>query len=201
MLRFRGNRFIAAAMRLAGWRLVFEGLPEQQGVLAVYPHTSNWDTVALLVAKVAAGVPMKFLSKASLFRIPLFGRYLRWMGGVPVDRESPGRVTLQVISGMKQAREHGRCYWLALTPEGTRAYTRGLRSGFYRIALEAGVPLGLIRLDYARREIVVGPFFRPTGDREVDMAVIRSAFEGAVGLHPQQASPLVLLENGASSRD
>lgn len=201
MLRFRGNRFIAAALRLAGWRLVFEGLPGPQGVLAVYPHTSNWDTVALLAAKVAAGVPMNFLSKASLFRIPLFGRYLRWMGGLPVDRRSPARVTLHVISGMKQAREQGRCYWLTLTPEGTRAYTPGLRSGFYRIALEAGVPLGLIRLDYARREILVGPFFRPTGDRDADMTVIRSAFEGAVGRHPQQASPLVLLENGPSSKD
>ena len=195
-LQFRGNRLVAALLRLAGWRLVFDGLPAPQGVLAAYPHTSNWDTVVLLVAKVATGVPMKFLSKASLFEIPLFGRYLRWMGGVPVDRRSPGAVTLQIIAGMVQAREEGTCHWLTLTPEGTRRRTAGLRGGFYRIAQHAGVPLGLIRLDYAAREIRVGPFLDVTGDREADMAVIRQAFEGAKGLHPEQAAPLVLLERG-----
>ncbi|QJW84170.1 hypothetical protein HK414_10605 [Ramlibacter terrae] len=187
---------MAAMLRLAGWRLTFHGLPAAQGVLAAYPHTSNWDTVVLLFAKVATGVPMKFLSKSSLFEIPLFGRYLRWMGGLPVDRRAPGAVTLQIIAGMAQARETGACHWLTLTPEGTRARTAGLRGGFYRIAENAGVPLGLIRLDYAKREICVGPFMDITGDREADMAVIRQAFEGARGLHPEQASPLVLLDRG-----
>lgn len=201
MLSFRGNRLVAWVLRAAGWRVAFEGLPEHQGVLAVYPHTSNWDTVVLLMAKVALGVPMKFLSKASLFRIPLFGPYLSWMGGVPVDRSAPGRVTLQIIAEMAQAKAAGRCYWLTLTPEGTRARTAGLRAGFYRIAQEAGVPLGLVRLDYARREIIVGPFMRITGDREADMAVIRQALEGAQGLHPQQASPLVLLESAPGGKD
>ncbi len=200
-LQFRGNRLVAALLRLAGWRLQFDGLPALQGVLAAYPHTSNWDTVALLVAKVAAGVPMKFLSKASLFRIPLFGPYLRWMGGVPVDRSAPGRVTVQIIGEMTEAKAAGGCYWLTLTPEGTRARTAGLRSGFYRIAQEADVPLGLVRLDYGRREIIVGPFMRVTGDREADMAVIRRAFEGAVALHPEQASPLVLLDGGPGAKD
>ncbi len=194
--QFRGNRLVAAMLRLAGWRLTFEGLPAAQGVLAAYPHTSNWDTVVLLVAKVAMGVPMKFLSKASLFEIPLFGRYLRWMGGVPVDRRAPGTVTLQIIGAMAEAKARGTCHWLTLTPEGTRARTAGLRGGFYRIAETAGVPLGLVRLDYATREIRVGPFLHVTGDREADMEVIRRAFEGAKGLHPEQASPLVLLERG-----
>ncbi len=195
-LQFQGNRLVAALLRLAGWRLQFQGLPTAQGVLAAYPHTSNWDTVALLVAKVAAGVPMRFLSKASLFDIPLFGRFLRWMGGVPVDRAAAAKVTLQIIEGMTQAKAQGKCYWITLTPEGTRARTAGLRGGFYRIAERAGVPVGLIRLDYARREIVVGPFLDVTGDREADMAVIRQAFAGAKGLHEELASPLVLLDRG-----
>lgn len=195
-LQFRGNRLIAALLRMAGWRLQFHGLPAAQGVLAAYPHTSNWDTVALLVAKVATGVPMRFLSKASLFDIPLFGRYLRWMGGVPVDRAAAARVTLKILEDMTQAKAHGECYWITLTPEGTRAKTEGLRNGFYRIAERAGVPVGMIRLDYARREIVVGPFLDLTGDREADMAVIREAFAGAKGLNEGQASPLVLLDRG-----
>ncbi|RZJ24733.1 MAG: hypothetical protein EOO54_08535, partial [Haliea sp.] len=164
------------------------------GVLAVYPHTSNWDTVVLLAGKVAMGVPMVFLSKASLFRIPVLGRYLRWMGGMPVDRSSPASVTEQVASAMARARDAGRYYWLTLTPEGTRGRTEGLRSGFYRIALEANVPLGLVRLDYARREITVVDFIKLSGDLEADMARVAQALDGARGLHHAQASPLRLLD-------
>ena len=137
---------------------------------------------------------MVFLSKQSLFRIPLFGRYLRWMGGVPIDRSAPGGVTAQVVSAMADAHAAGRYYWLTLTPEGTRSRTDGLRSGFYRIAQEAGVPLGLVRLDYAKREIAVIDFMRVTGDREADMARIAHAFAGATARHPAQASPLKLLD-------
>ncbi|MEO7548533.1 MAG: 1-acyl-sn-glycerol-3-phosphate acyltransferase [Ramlibacter sp.] len=193
-LQFSGNRMARALLRLAGWRVLFDGLPARQGVLAVYPHTSNWDTVVLLAGKVAMGVPMVFLSKASLFRIPLLGRYLRWMGGMPIDRSSPGSVTDQVITAIAHAREAGEYYWLCLTPEGTRAYAEGLRSGFYRIAHEAGVPLGLVRLDYALREISVVDFIGVRGDRSADMQRVADAFDGAQGLHPAQASPLRLLD-------
>jgi len=193
-LQFRGSRFARLALRLAGWTLKFEGLPARQGVIIAYPHTSNWDTVALLFGKVAAGVPMVFLSKASLFRIPLFGRYLRWMGGVPVERGAPGGVTGQMVAAMTAARACGDYYWLTLTPEGTRARTEGLRSGFYRIALEAGVPLGLVRLDYGRREIHIVDFMNVTGDRDADMAHIAGVLEGAVARHPAQSSPLRLLD-------
>jgi 1-acyl-sn-glycerol-3-phosphate acyltransferase len=193
-LQFRGKRLVYGLLRLAGWRFLFDGLPARQGVLIVYPHTSNWDTVALLFAKVAAGVPMVFLSKESLFRIPLFGRFLRWMGGVPVDRSSPGGVKAQMVAAMADAHASGNYYWLTLTPEGTRGRTEGLRSGFYRIAQEANVPLGLVRLDYAKREITVVDFMRVSGDREADMARIRAAFAGAQGRHPQQVSPLRLLD-------
>ena len=193
-LQFPGNRLVRGLLRLAGWRVLFDGLPARQGVLAVYPHTSNWDTVVLLAGKVAMGVPMVFLSKASLFRVPLLGRYLRWMGGMPVDRSSPGSVTDQVIAAIAHARGTGEYYWLCLTPEGTRSHTEGLRSGFYRIAHEAGVPLGLVRLDYARREISVVDFIRVSGDRPGDMARIAQAFGDAKGLHPAQASPLRLLD-------
>ncbi|MEP6789719.1 MAG: 1-acyl-sn-glycerol-3-phosphate acyltransferase [Ramlibacter sp.] len=193
-LQFRRNRVVDGLLRLAGWRLHFEGLPARQGVIIAYPHTSNWDTVVLLFAKVAAGVPMVFLSKEALFRIPLFGRYLRWMGGVPVDRSAAGGVTAQVVAAMAQARTEGRYYWLTLTPEGTRKRTEGLRSGFYRIALEAGVPLGMVRLDYGRREIRIVDFMWLTGNHEADMGHIAQTLSGATARHPEQASPLKLLD-------
>lgn len=193
-LQFRRRRWADGLLRLAGWRLDFDGLPTRQGVLIVYPHTSNWDTVALLVAKVAAGVPMVFLSKESLFRVPLLGRFLRWMGGVPVDRVAPGGVRAQMVAAMAEANARGDYYWLTLTPEGTRQRTGGLRSGFYRIAQEAGVPLGLVRLDYAKREIAVVDFMRVSGDRARDMARVAAALEGAVALYPEQASPLTLID-------
>jgi hypothetical protein len=39
-----GSRFAAALLRLFGWQVHCQGLPAAQGVMIVYPHTSNWDS-------------------------------------------------------------------------------------------------------------------------------------------------------------
>ena len=54
--------------------------------------------------------------------------------------------------------------WLALAPEGTRRFDDGLRSGFYHVAVQAQVPLGLAGLDFARREVALVDFLQLCGD-------------------------------------
>ena len=87
-VQLRGSVLARALLRLAGWRVRFDGLPASQGVAIVYPHTSNWDFPLGILAKWSIGIPVSFWGKDALCKLPLFGRWLRWLGGVPVDRSS-----------------------------------------------------------------------------------------------------------------
>jgi 1-acyl-sn-glycerol-3-phosphate acyltransferase len=191
-VQLHGSRVAHTLLRLAGWRLDFDGLPAQQGVIAVYPHTSNWDFVLGIFAKWAIGVSVVFWGKDSLFRVPLFGRWLRWLGGVPVDRASARGVVGDMVSRMQEAREQSRFCWLALSPEGTRSLTQGWRSGFYNVCLGADVPLALAHLDYATHRVGVATCLRLSGNRSADMAAIEQHIGWSRGYRPELAAPIRL---------
>jgi len=82
--------------------------------------------------------------------------------------------------------------WLAIAPEGTRSHVPHWKSGFYRLALAAGVPVGLAFIDYRTRVVGLREYVHLTGDREADMARIRAAYEGKVGLRPERAGTIQL---------
>jgi 1-acyl-sn-glycerol-3-phosphate acyltransferase len=196
MVPLHGNRLARWLLRLFGWQVVFEGLPSRQGVVVIYPHTSNWDFVVLVLAKWAVGLPATFWGKDTLFRIPLFGRWLRWIGGLPVIRNAPQGVVGQAVAALKNAKEKGEILWWALSPEGTRRLTPGWRSGFYQAALGADVPVGLVRVDFGLKEVRVVDFVRLTGDRQADMDRIRAALVGVVAYRPAWMSPITLNNSG-----
>lgn len=191
----RGSRPARALLRAAGWRVQFdfgERMPSPQGVLIVYPHTSNWDFVVGLLAKWAIGLPLTFWGKASLFRVPLLGRWLRALGGVPVQRDAPQGAVGAMAERFVQARRDGEFLWLALAPEGTRSRSEHWRSGFYRVALQAGVPIGLAYIDYAERRVGIHSLLRPSGDEAADMREIDARIGHHVGRRPALASPVRL---------
>jgi 1-acyl-sn-glycerol-3-phosphate acyltransferase len=191
-VQLRGSRLARALLSAAGWRLDFQGLPARQGVLVVYPHTSNWDFPLGLLAKWAAGIPVTFWGKDSVFKLPLFGALLRWLGGVPVDRSAPHGIVGDMVQRMQRAQERGEFLWLALTPEGTRSLTAGWRSGFYRVATQARVPLALVCFDYGARRVVVDTFVQLCGEAGPDMAEIEQRLAGCTGYRPELASPIRL---------
>ena len=191
-VQLAGSMLARGALRLAGWRVVFDGLPARQGVLIVYPHTSNWDFVIGVFAKWAIGIPLAFWGKDSLFKLPLFGRWLRWIGGVPVDRHSPRGAVGDMVMRLAEARRNDQFLWLALSPEGTRSYRDSWRSGFYQVALQAEVPLGLAFFDYGDRRVGVDSFLRLSGDTGRDMAAIESRLGHHRGRKPELAAPVRL---------
>ena len=193
-MQLRGSALAGVLLRAIGWRVVFDGLPAKQGVLIVYPHTSNWDFIVALLAKWRIGIHVSFWGKASLFRIPLFGRWLRALGGVPVERTSPQGAVGAMAQRLREARERDEFMWLALAPEGTRRYSEGLRSGFYHVAVRAGVPLGLAGLNFARREIVLQDFVHLCGDAQADLAAIAALLGHHRGRRPEWAAPIRLLD-------
>lgn len=192
--QFHGSRIARGLLRMLGWEVHFEGFPTLQGVAVVYPHTSNWDAPVMFLAKWVCGVQVMFWGKDSLFRIPLLGAWLRWIGGVPVRRTAKEGVVGQVVDVIAQHKARGEYFWLGLAPEGTRKYIPGWRSGFYQTALHAQVPLCLVKLDYARREISVRDFMDLSGNEAQDMAYIAAVYQGVRGLVPEHMAPIQLLD-------
>jgi 1-acyl-sn-glycerol-3-phosphate acyltransferase len=173
-----------------GWRMHFHGLPAKQGVIIVYPHTSNWDFPLGVLAKWAAGLQFAYWGKDSLFRIPLLGSYMRYLGGIPVDRSSPHGAVGAMVEAFRKAREEDRYFWLVLSPEGTRSLRPAWRSGFYHLAVQAQVPLGIAYIDYRLKQVGVETFVELSGDPSADLDFIRSCLRGRVGKRPELASPI-----------
>ena len=192
-VQFQGSRLALWCLQRAGWQLDFDGLPARQGVIAVYPHTSNWDFIVGIFAKWAMGIRVTIWGKDSLFRIPLFGPWLRWMGGVPVNRSAPGGIVADMARQMREARERDEFMWLVVAPEGTRSLGPGWRSGFYRVAVGAEVPLALAHLDFGRRRVGVHSCIGLSGDPDLDFAEIERRLGSARGCRPEKAAPIKLV--------
>lgn len=191
------QRFAVRVLALLGWRIAFDGLPAAQGVIVVYPHTSNWDFPFAVLAKWAMGLQLHFWGKDSLFRIPVLSRFMRHIGGIPVDRQSPHGIVGAMAAEFAKAQSEGRDMWLALAPEGTRAYRDAWRSGFYHLCLKADLPLGLAYIDTARREIGLTRFVSLSGDPGRDEQDLAAYYEGCRGFRPDLAAP-VRWHNAAS---
>jgi len=176
LLRFFGR----AVLRLLGWRIEGEIPDLPKFVIAVAPHTSNWDFVVGIAAMFALDLRLAFLGKHTLFRGP-FAPLLRWMGGIPVDRSTPHGVVGDAVAAF--ARMDRRI--LALAPEGTRTRGAGLRSGFLHIARGARVPVLLAALDYEARCVRLGPTVSPGDDVEAERERIAAYFAGVRGKHPR----------------
>jgi 1-acyl-sn-glycerol-3-phosphate acyltransferase len=190
----RGSALARWLLALLGWQVRMDGLPARQGVMVVYPHTSNWDFLYMVLAKWAVGFPMKFWGKASLFTIPLAGRWLHWIGGVPILRDSPRGVVGEMVRTLEQCKASNSFFWLALAPEGTRKRTPGWRSGFYQVALGARVPLGVCSVNYRTRTIDISHYFVLTGDVTADMQRVADALQDASGKRPELAAPIRISE-------
>ena len=155
-----------------GWRIegAIPDLPKM--VLIVAPHSSNWDFIVGVAAKLAMRLRVKYLGKDSLFRFPL-GPIMRYLGGIPVDRSSSN----DVVSSIRAEFERNRQLILAIAPEGTRTRVERWKTGFYHIARGAGVPILPVALNWQRRTIQIFEPFATTGDMDNDLARLRSHYD------------------------
>ncbi len=176
-----GRRLWRGVIHLFNWR--YEGdLPHpRRYVVVAAPHTSNWDFFLAMALIRALGVRPRFLAKNTLFRRP-FGWFFRRLGLIPVDRSKPNGV----VGDAADAFASTDSLVLVVTPEGTRSRTAGWRSGFYRIAMAAHVPIVLVAVDGERRVVRIGDPMPLTGDVAADMDRIRPFFDGANGMRPDR---------------
>jgi len=180
-----GSALARRLLGLLGWRSEVLFPPGPSCVLVFYPHTSNWDFVYGYLARLASGLPVQWIGKDTLFRGP-FDRLFRRMGGIPVDRSAPGGF----VEALAEQFSKGERRWLVIAPEGTRKKTDHWKSGFYRLAVAVGAPVGLAFIDYRRRRVGVTAYLELSGDEEEDLRRIRAFYEDKEGRYPEQASAI-----------
>ena len=179
--------FAALVFRLIGWTpQPYVDVPDKCVIIG-YPHTSNWDLVLLQLAAMYYGQHLNWLGKKQIFA-PGIGWLMRRLGGIPVDRSAPQGLVRQVSDEIRKARK----VRLVIPPEGTRSKVDYWKSGFYRIAMEAGVPIQVAEVCYRRKIIGFGVTIAPTGDVRADMDRIRAYLSGKFGLHPENAGAIRL---------
>lgn len=181
-------------MKVTGWK-ISGSLPDNpQYIIVVAPHTSNWDLFYGIIVAFALKLDARFMAKRELFRRP-FGPIMKWLGGMPIDRSSHEHTVDQVMRTFKK----GGKLALAIAPEGTRSKVKYWKSGFYHIALGAGIPIQLGFLDYTSKTGGAGPLIVPTGNIDEDMRIIRSYYNGISGRYSDKAGPVSIADHNIVS--
>ena len=170
-------------LRVGRWRIEGAFPEEPRFVAIVAPHTSNWDFTLGVAAVWALGLRASWLGKHTLFKAPFKG-FLERLGGIPVDRSAPHGV----VDGCIRAFQAAPALMLALAPEGTRKGVSRWKTGFYRIAAEARVPIFPIGFDFRTHAIRLMPVFHPSGSLEADLPRIQALYLDVHGLRERPAS-------------
>jgi len=172
--------------RLTGWTFVGSVPDEPKLVVIGYPHTSNWDFFVFLAVVHHFDLHVRFLAHQGLFVGP-FGWLLRRWGAIPVLGDAGARLTTLV-----ESFAGSESMLLVLAPEGTRAKGSAWRSGFWRIADAASVPVLMGFVDRATKQLGFGPALRVDGDPAGWMDHARVFYDDKRGIKPQNRSPLDL---------
>lgn len=182
-------------LKLFGWKA--EGvIPPgvHKAVFVAAPHTSNWDGPHMIAIAWSLGVPLRWMGKKELFRFP-FRRLLRSLGGIPVDRKRADGV----VDDIARAFSEETAMYLAIAPSGTRRGKEYVKSGFYRIARKADVPIVMGYLDYLRKVGGSGPVVVQTGDIRSDMEQLRAFYGTITARHPDRVGAMRVREEDAGA--
>ena len=170
-------------LKICGWKAVGEFPKNQNFVLIAAPHTSNWDFALLLSAIWRFDYELNFLIKSTWLRFP-FNILMKPLGAIGVDfsQKNKSKFTSQLVSFFEDSeRAH-----LLLSPEGSRSKVERWKTGFYRIASQAKVPIVLCFADYEKKIYGFGPTIQPSGDFEKDMQLIQDFYADKKGKFPEE---------------
>ncbi len=164
-------------------------------VVIAAPHTSNWDFPAMLASARYNNLDVKWLGKREMFVGP-FAPIFRRLGGVAVERSAGGDLVGQMVELLRSNPD----LMVIVPAEATRGKVDYWKSGFYRIAREAQVPIQLSYVDRTTRSSGFGPSILPTGDVSSDMDLIRSFYADKEGIKPGRFSAPRLREEDDPGR-
>jgi 1-acyl-sn-glycerol-3-phosphate acyltransferase len=168
------------ALSLTGWHITGEVPEQKKFLLAVAPHTSNWDFFLGIAVMLSLNLKVTFLGKKSIFIGPS-GYLLRRLGGIAIDRKHRHGVVGQMVEEFNQQD----AMILGLAPEGTRSKTRQWKTGFLHIAQQAQVPIVPVGLDFKKKEIKLMPAQLIKGDIESELLHFKHLFNDVCAKNPQ----------------
>ncbi|MGS2721218.1 1-acyl-sn-glycerol-3-phosphate acyltransferase [Paraglaciecola aestuariivivens] len=190
-----GNKFShwlgTTVLNLLGWQYHGEFPCAKKMIIAVAPHTSNWDFVIGLAVKFNLGLKISFFGKDSIF-IPPFGYLLKRLGGIPIKRSQAHGVVSAMAEKMREAEQ----MILALSPEGTRSPISPWKSGFLHIAHQAQVPVFLVAINYKKKRIEFGPMLNISDNIQDEMNKIYQYFQDIEGKYPEKTITEVVPSSG-----
>lgn len=169
-------------LKLMGWKAVGCPIKNPRFVLIGAPHTSNWDFPLMIMVVLKLRLKVFWMGKNTLFPFP-FGWIMKWLGGIPVDRSRAHNLVDQTVAQYKSEPE----MIVLVPPEGTRSKVKEWKTGFYRIAVAAEVPVLMGYVDASKKEAGLADFYYPVGELEVDMPAIRAFYATKVGINPENA--------------
>ena len=189
-LTFRAHRpkFIqwlgGMVLSFLGWK-VNGGISDEHAaeklVVIVAPHTSNWEGILGIAAIAGLDAKITFIGKHTVFKYFGLGAFLRYMGGIPVDRTKPGGIIQDAIDQIRGI--NGTL--IGMAPEGTRSKVKEWKTGFLRIADELNTKIVPASIDFAKKEILLGKIFSPSGDNLKDIADLKNYYKAFTPKHPE----------------
>jgi 1-acyl-sn-glycerol-3-phosphate acyltransferase len=132
------------------------------------------------------------MGKDTIFKKP-FGGFMKWLGGIAINRESEHGVVDQIVKQFKTSQQ----LVIAITPSGTRKKREYWKSGFYWIAYSAQVPILCGYLDYGQKKACLGLSFIPSGEIKKDMDRIRKFYKNIQGKNPELTTKIRLIKENS----
>lgn len=172
-------------LKAMGWRVTGASPQVAKAVFIGAPHTSNRDGLVAAATILALRLRISVMAKAELFK-GTFGAMFRWLDVLPVYRSSQakGGQVEQMVAQFAASKN----LYIGIAPEGTRHSSPAWKSGFYHLAVAAGVPIVPFILDFGRKELRILEAFYPTGDITADMAKLMEPYFGIIPAAPERLS-------------
>ena len=184
--RPRFIQFLARLLlKIFGWK-VDGTIPEMKKnenlLLIAAPHTSNWDGIFGFAAILGLDVKISYFGKYTFFKKPILGRFLKYMGGIPVNKNKPGSgLVKEAIANIEKLKGT----LIAMAPEGTRSKTERWRTGFLRIAEAVDAKIFVAAFDFKTKRIVLDKFFQPSDDMQKDLENLKIYYQQFTGKIPE----------------
>ncbi|MCO4800016.1 MAG: 1-acyl-sn-glycerol-3-phosphate acyltransferase [Colwelliaceae bacterium] len=178
--QYRFLRFLAEkSLALTGWNITGRFPQKSKFILAVAPHTSNWDFIISMLVMLALNLKVTFMGKSSIFVWPVKGLLIK-LGGVAIERNHPNGIVGQMVSLFNDRH----CMVLGLSPEGTRSKTKEWKTGFLIIASKANVPIVPISLDFKKKEVKINNEYYVGNDIDQALIEVKGVFADVCAKNP-----------------